>query len=67
MKHISDSDYALVLRLLKHLASLQGLSVREKDMSRKAGLIARKMTRRNNNDKRHQGPCEGDSTLHSQQ
>lgn len=67
MKQISNSDYTLVLRLLKHLSSSSGMTAREKDMARKAGLVVRKMERRDNNDKRHQGPCEGDSTLHSQQ
>lgn len=46
MKTLSDSDYALVLRLLKHLSSLRGETIKDKNMARKAGLVVRKMERR---------------------
>ena len=40
MKTLSDSDYALVLRLLKHLSSLRGETIKDKNMARKAGVEA---------------------------
>lgn len=47
MKHLSDSDYALTLRLLRHLSQNRGVNVKDKEMSRKAGLMVRKMEKRN--------------------
>lgn len=46
MKHISDSDYALTLRLLRHLSRKKGEGIRDKEMARKAGLMVRKMEKR---------------------
>lgn len=47
MKHLSNSDYALTIRLLRHLSTNRGESLRDKEMSRKAGLMVRKMEKRN--------------------
>lgn len=46
MKHLSDSDFALALRLLNHLWKNRGESLKDKEMSRKAGLLVRKMKRK---------------------
>ena len=43
MRQLSNSDYDLTLRLLRHLSAIKGNSVKDKEMSRKAGLMARKM------------------------
>lgn len=43
MRHLSDADFTLILRLLRHLSRNRGESVKDKEMSRKAGLMVRKM------------------------
>ena len=47
MKHLSNSDYALTLRLLRHLSASKGEGLKDKEMSRKATLMVRKMEKRN--------------------
>ena len=48
MKHISNSDYALTIRLLRHLSTNRGESLKDREMSRKATLMVRKMEKRDN-------------------
>ena len=50
MKQLSNSDYDLTLRLLRHLSAIKGESIKDKEMSRKAGLMVRKMERMANNN-----------------
>ena len=49
MKHISDSDYFRVLRLLYALSKINGQSVRERENARKAGLLHKKLVKRIDN------------------
>lgn len=46
MKQLSNADFALALRLLIHLASRNGNTLREREAARKAELLARKMQRK---------------------
>ena len=47
MKLISNSDYALALRLLYALSQTKGVSIREKENARKASLLHKKLSRKN--------------------
>lgn len=42
MKLVSDSDFRTAIRLLSAIAEKRGESVRENEMSRKAGLLVKK-------------------------
>ena len=42
MKRVSDSDFRTAIRLLTALAEKRGESVRENELSRKAGLLVKK-------------------------
>ena len=46
MKSISNSDYSSVLRLLDSLSRRQGSTIREKEDARKAGLLVKKLKRK---------------------
>lgn len=46
MKQLSNSDYQLALRLLRFLASWRGSTLKEREASRKAFLLARKMEKK---------------------
>lgn len=46
MRHISNSDYHQALRLLWHLASMKGNTLKESEASRKAALLAKKWERK---------------------
>ena len=47
MKQISNSDYALALRLLYALSNTKGQTIREKENARKASLLHKKLLRKN--------------------
>ena len=56
MKQLSNSDYALALRLLYALSLTRGASIREKENARKAAVLHRKLKKRERNgDKRNTG------------
>ncbi len=46
MKQLSNSDYSSVLRLLDSLSRRQGTTIHEKEDARKAGLLVRKLRRK---------------------
>ena len=46
MRSISNSDYMLALRLLRHLSSMRVDGTRDREARRKAALLARKLDRR---------------------
>ena len=46
MKQISNADYSSVLRLLISLSRRPGTTIREKEDARKAGLLAKKLKRK---------------------
>lgn len=46
MRQLSDADFALILRLLRHFISTKWESRKDKEMARKAGLVLRKIERR---------------------
>lgn len=46
MKQISNSDYSSVLRLLDSLSRRKGTSIRENEDARKAGLLVKKLRRK---------------------
>lgn len=45
MKQLSNADFSAVLRLLDALSKTNGVTLREKENARKAGLLARKLKR----------------------
>lgn len=45
MKSISNSDYDQAIRLLRHLSTVKGDSLKEREAARKAGLLVKKMER----------------------
>lgn len=47
MKEISNADFQAVLRLLDALSLARGSSIRERENARKAGLLAKKLKRKN--------------------
>lgn len=47
MKSISNSDYDQAIRLLRHLSTVKGDSLKEREAARKAGLLVRKLERKN--------------------
>lgn len=47
MKSLSNSDYNQTLRLLRHLSNIKGDSLKEREAARKAGLLVRKLERKN--------------------
>lgn len=51
MKQLSNSDYASVLRLLDALSNTRGITVRERENARKAGLLVKKLKRKNGTKK----------------
>lgn len=48
MRQLSDADFDLIIRLLRHLSAVKWDSRKDKERARKAGLLARKMERRKN-------------------
>lgn len=46
MRQLSNSDYALALRLLYALSATRGETIREKDNARKAFLLYRKLKKK---------------------
>ena len=46
MKQVSDSDYKMILRLLYALSTTKGGCVRERENSRKAYLLHKKLVRK---------------------
>ena len=46
MKQLSNADFYAVLRLLDALSKTNGVTLREKENARKAGLLARKLKRK---------------------
>lgn len=46
MKHISNADYAQILRLLQALSATKGLTIREKENARKASILHKKLIKR---------------------
>ena len=46
MKAVSNTDFKAVLRLLDALSRTKGETVREKEDARKAGLLAKKLKRK---------------------
>lgn len=53
MKQISNADYSSVLRLLISLSRRPGTTIREKEDARKAGLLAKKLIRKQNENTKH--------------
>lgn len=45
MKQLSNADFSAVLRLLDALSKTNGVTIRERENARKAGLLARKLKR----------------------
>ena len=43
MKSISNSDYDQALRLLRHISTVKGDSLKEREAARKAGLLVKKL------------------------
>ena len=52
MREISNADFASVLRLLDALSNTKGESVREREAARKARLLAKKLKRLTNRERR---------------
>jgi len=50
MKQISNADFQAVLRFLDILSLARGSTVRERETARKAGLLAKKLKRKLNDD-----------------
>ena len=46
MKQVSNNDYKMILRLLYVLSKTKGESIRERETSRKAYLLHKKLTRK---------------------
>lgn len=46
MRHLSNNDYDQALRLLRHLSTVKGDSLKEREAARKAGLLVRKLERK---------------------
>ena len=46
MKQLSNDDFYAVLRLLDALSDTKGVTLRERENARKAGLLARKLNRK---------------------
>lgn len=46
MRSMSNSDYMLALRLLRHLSSMRVDGTRDREARRKATLLVRKLDRR---------------------
>jgi len=55
MKQLSNSDYALALRLLYALSKKRGENLKERENARKATLLYRKLVRKDERDKRNTG------------
>lgn len=51
MKQISNADFYAVLRLLESLSATKGATLRERENARKAGLLARKLNRKDEKEK----------------
>lgn len=51
MKEISNADYDLIERLLYALSRTWGTTIREKENARKAAVLLKKFTRRDERDK----------------
>ncbi len=47
MRQLSNNDYDQAIRLLRHLSTIKGDSLKEREAARKAGLLVRKLERKN--------------------
>lgn len=46
MRQLSNNDYDQAIRLLRHLSTVKGDSLKEREAARKAGLLVRKLERK---------------------
>lgn len=49
MRHVSNSDYSRILRLLYALSGTKGETIREKENARKAALLYKKLKKKDGN------------------
>lgn len=47
MRQLFNNDYDQAIRLLRHLSTVKGDSLKEREAARKAGLLVRKLERKN--------------------
>ena len=51
MKQVSNSDYNRILRLLDALSKTKGVTLRERENARKAGLLVKKLKRKDEKER----------------